>query len=65
MAMTVAQIDAEIAKVTSAGQRYKDGTFEFERPRLSDLLEARKSALANERNTNQTIFQRVRFGGVQ
>jgi hypothetical protein len=65
MALTVAEIDAAIAAINSAGQRYQEGDFEFERARLSDLLEARKIAVATERNTAKTIFQRVRFGTVR
>jgi hypothetical protein len=64
MALTVAQIDAEIAKIQSAGQRYRQGDFEFERGRLSDLLAARKAAVEQERVTGKTMFQRVRFGKV-
>lgn len=64
MSLTVAQIDAEITKITSAGQRYQQGDFEFERARLADLLVARKAAVAQERVTNKTMFQRVRFGTV-
>jgi len=62
--MTVAEIDAAIAKINAAGQRYQEGDFEFERAKLSDLLEARKAAVAQERNTSKNIFQRVRFGRV-
>lgn len=64
MGLTVAQIDAAIATINSAGQSYQEGDFQFERARLADLLEARKIAVAEERIAANKVFQRVRFGTV-
>lgn len=64
MAISVAEIDSEIDKIRSAGQSYTQGDFTFQRARLSELLEARKAAVEQERSSGKTMFQRVRFGKV-
>ena len=64
MALTVVQIDAAISAVNSAGQSYKIGDREYRRGDLDVLRQMRKDAIANERLSNKTIFQRVRFGGI-
>jgi hypothetical protein len=64
MALTVAAIDAAIAAVNSAGQEYTIGDRTFRRADMETLRKMRLDAIAAERNTAKTIFQRVRFGSV-
>jgi hypothetical protein len=64
MALTVSAIDAAISAVNSAGQSYTIGDRTFQRGDLETLRKMRLDAIATERSTGKTIFQRVRFGKV-
>jgi len=65
MALTVAEIEAEIRKLNAAGQSYTIGDQGVTRADLRYLLQALKAAEAKERAASQTIFQRVRMGRLQ
>jgi hypothetical protein len=64
MALSVSTIEAAITAVTTGGQSYVIGDREFRRGDLEVLRQMRLDAIAAERNTAKTIFQRVRFGKV-
>jgi len=62
MALTVAQIDAAIAAINSAGQSYIIGDREFHRADIEALRKMRLDAIATERSAGKSMFQRVRMG---
>lgn len=65
MALTVAEIDAAIASINNDGQEYVLADREIKQARLSELLEARKIAAAQEASDSRVMFQRVRMGRLQ
>ena len=64
MALTVSQIDAAITSILDDGQEYTIGDRTYRQADLEDLIELRKTAVAEERTAGKGMFQRVRFGTV-
>ena len=62
MAMTVAEWNAAIASVHADGQEYTIADREVKQARLTELLEGKRLAVAEERAEQHMMFQRVRMG---
>jgi hypothetical protein len=64
MAITSAEFETAIRAINTGGQEYTIGDRTFRRGDLATLRQLLRDAIATERASGKTMFQRVRFGSV-